>query len=100
MTSGNTSCGYVYRPRYEILVELTVFFQPCGERVLMTLAAQYPQYVTPLIETTFQTLVGQYVFVVTYANMANTKQGSVLRSSLSLSRRKRSTVPSVGARTD
>ncbi|CDO76254.1 hypothetical protein BN946_scf184470.g12 [Trametes cinnabarina] len=33
--------------------------RPCAERVLMTLAAQYPQYVRPLIELTFQQLVGQ-----------------------------------------
>ncbi|KAM5532278.1 hypothetical protein V8D89_014036 [Ganoderma adspersum] len=32
--------------------------RPCGERVLMTLAAQYPQYVKPLIHTTFTNLVG------------------------------------------
>ncbi|KAI0722911.1 ARM repeat-containing protein [Earliella scabrosa] len=31
--------------------------RPCGERVLMTLAAQYPQYVRPLIETTFNNLI-------------------------------------------
>ena len=34
-------------------------FQPCGERVLMTLATQYPQYVKPLIHTTFNNLVGE-----------------------------------------
>ncbi|RDX55688.1 ARM repeat-containing protein [Lentinus brumalis] len=33
--------------------------RPCAERVLMTLAAQYPQFVRPLIEETFKTLVGQ-----------------------------------------
>ncbi|TBU32713.1 ARM repeat-containing protein [Dichomitus squalens] len=33
--------------------------RPCGERVLMTLASQYPQYVQPLIQTTFNNLVGQ-----------------------------------------
>ncbi|KAI0750869.1 ARM repeat-containing protein [Daedaleopsis nitida] len=33
--------------------------RPCGERVLMTLAKQYPHYVKPLIETTFNNLVGQ-----------------------------------------
>ncbi|PIL37210.1 hypothetical protein GSI_00903 [Ganoderma sinense ZZ0214-1] len=32
--------------------------RPCGERVLMALAAQYPQYVKPLIHTTFNNLVG------------------------------------------
>ena len=32
--------------------------QPCGERVLMSLATQYPQYVNPLIQLTFQNLVG------------------------------------------
>ncbi len=35
--------------------------QPCGERVLMTLAAQYPQYVKPLIYTTFNNLVGESI---------------------------------------
>ncbi|KAI0719492.1 ARM repeat-containing protein [Cerioporus squamosus] len=33
--------------------------RPCAERVLMTLAAQYPQFVRPLIQQTFNTLVGQ-----------------------------------------
>ncbi|KAI1796323.1 ARM repeat-containing protein [Ganoderma leucocontextum] len=33
--------------------------RPCGERVLMTLATQYPQYVKPLIHTTFNNLVGK-----------------------------------------
>ncbi|KAH9943383.1 ARM repeat-containing protein [Epithele typhae] len=33
--------------------------RPCGERVLMTLATQYPQFVRPLIETTFHNLVNQ-----------------------------------------
>ncbi|KAL1944202.1 hypothetical protein VTO73DRAFT_3387 [Trametes versicolor] len=33
--------------------------RPCAERVLMTLATQYPQYVTPLIELTFNQVVGQ-----------------------------------------
>ncbi|KAI0375701.1 ARM repeat-containing protein [Pilatotrama ljubarskyi] len=33
--------------------------RPCAERVLMTLASQYPQYVRPLIEMTFKQVVGQ-----------------------------------------
>ncbi|KAI9000953.1 ARM repeat-containing protein [Trametes punicea] len=33
--------------------------RPCAERVLMTLASQYPQYVQPLIELTFHQIVGQ-----------------------------------------
>ncbi|KAI0660923.1 ARM repeat-containing protein [Cubamyces menziesii] len=33
--------------------------RPCAERVLMTLATQYPQYVRPLIELTFNQIVGQ-----------------------------------------
>ncbi|OBZ76700.1 Importin-11 [Grifola frondosa] len=33
--------------------------RPCGERVLMTLANQYQQYVTPLLVTTFNQIVGQ-----------------------------------------
>ncbi|KAI0352893.1 ARM repeat-containing protein [Trametes cingulata] len=33
--------------------------RPCAERVLMTLASQYPQYVRPLIELTFNQVVGQ-----------------------------------------
>ncbi|KAL7282456.1 hypothetical protein ACG7TL_003927 [Trametes sanguinea] len=33
--------------------------RPCAERVLMTLAAQYPQYVRPLIELTFHQVVNQ-----------------------------------------
>ncbi|OJT10170.1 Importin-11 [Trametes pubescens] len=33
--------------------------RPCAERVLMTLATQYPQYVTPLIQLTFNQVVGQ-----------------------------------------
>ncbi|KAI0776057.1 ARM repeat-containing protein [Trametes elegans] len=33
--------------------------RPCAERVLMTLATQYPQYVRPLIELTFNQVVGQ-----------------------------------------
>ncbi|KAI0677486.1 ARM repeat-containing protein [Trametes maxima] len=33
--------------------------RPCAERVLMTLATQYPQYVRPLIEQTFKQVVGQ-----------------------------------------
>ncbi|KAG9317447.1 ARM repeat-containing protein [Chiua virens] len=31
--------------------------RPCGERVLMTLAAQYRDYVVPLMETTFKTMI-------------------------------------------
>lgn len=34
--------------------------QPCGERVLMVLAGQYPQYVTPLIADVFKQVVGMY----------------------------------------
>ncbi|EMD40680.1 hypothetical protein CERSUDRAFT_111258 [Gelatoporia subvermispora B] len=33
--------------------------RPCGERVLMVLAGQYPQYVTPLIASVFKEVVGQ-----------------------------------------
>ncbi|KAI0638247.1 ARM repeat-containing protein [Trametes polyzona] len=33
--------------------------RPCAERVLMTLASQYPQYVRPLIELTFNQVVSQ-----------------------------------------
>ncbi|KAI0650678.1 ARM repeat-containing protein [Trametes meyenii] len=33
--------------------------RPCAERVLMTMATQYPQYVRPLIEQTFNQVVGQ-----------------------------------------
>ncbi|EPT02714.1 hypothetical protein FOMPIDRAFT_1159700 [Fomitopsis schrenkii] len=33
--------------------------RPCAERVLMTLANNYQQYVTPLLDTTFQQAVGQ-----------------------------------------
>ncbi|GBE79528.1 ARM repeat-containing protein [Sparassis crispa] len=32
----------------------------CGERVLVSLANQYRQYVTPLLEATFKQVVGQY----------------------------------------
>ncbi|KDQ64644.1 hypothetical protein JAAARDRAFT_187954 [Jaapia argillacea MUCL 33604] len=31
----------------------------CAERVLMALVAQYPQYVVPLLETTFNQVIGQ-----------------------------------------
>ncbi|KAH9938596.1 ARM repeat-containing protein [Fomitopsis serialis] len=33
--------------------------RPCAERVLMTLANNYQQYVTPLLDTTFKQAVGQ-----------------------------------------
>ncbi|KIJ20291.1 hypothetical protein PAXINDRAFT_166384 [Paxillus involutus ATCC 200175] len=33
--------------------------RPCGERVLMTLAAQYRDYVVPLMETTFKAMIEQ-----------------------------------------
>ncbi|OCH87913.1 ARM repeat-containing protein [Obba rivulosa] len=33
--------------------------RPCGERVLMVLAGQYPQYVTPLIANVFEQVAGQ-----------------------------------------
>ncbi|KAF9247341.1 ARM repeat-containing protein [Melanogaster broomeanus] len=33
--------------------------RPCGERVLMTLAAQYRDYVVPLLETTFKAMIEQ-----------------------------------------
>ncbi|KAF8557000.1 ARM repeat-containing protein [Imleria badia] len=33
--------------------------RPCGERVLMTLAAQYRDYVVPLMESTFKAMIDQ-----------------------------------------
>ncbi|KIJ70097.1 hypothetical protein HYDPIDRAFT_178457 [Hydnomerulius pinastri MD-312] len=33
--------------------------RPCGERVLMTLASQYRDYVVPLMETTFKAIIAQ-----------------------------------------
>ena len=52
-----------YELRVRHASQITVFhahrsLQPCGERVLMSLATQYPQYVNPLIQLTFQNLVG------------------------------------------
>lgn len=41
-----------------LLVWLIDDRQPCGERVLMTLAYQYRQYVIPLLLTTFEQIVG------------------------------------------
>lgn len=51
---------------YELRVRLVVFsaaflpskvLQPCGERVLMTLASQYRDYVIPLMTTTFKDII-------------------------------------------
>lgn len=40
------------------LLWVHVALQPCGERVLMTLAHQYRDFVVPLLQTTFQQIVG------------------------------------------
>lgn len=34
--------------------------QPCGERVLMTLCQQYPDYVVPLLDATFKQIIGEW----------------------------------------
>lgn len=56
----NDQWQYDLRVRYPpiSLTWLTTRFQPCGERVLMTLCNQYKDFVVPLLETTFKQSIG------------------------------------------